>query len=216
MDNVLKTIIAEAAGEGEEGMYAVASVIANRAKRRRLTPEQVVDQPAQFTGRWRKDLDAFIAKQPPAVLQAAQRALERAQKEPLGGADHYLTNDLYNSAKRPSWAGKMDVTQTVGRHTFLDSTRRKQTMPKQSSGQTQRSKPQANAGPIPLEEKLFRMEQSVRGFERGMGMPEQGLSVEELKQIATNAQRGMQTPGQAPGQGQVRQGVPMRPQLGMA
>lgn len=135
MDEILKTIIAEAAGEGEEGMYAVASVIANRAKRRGKTPKEIVNQPKQFTGRWRKDLDAFVSAQPPEVIEAAQRAWQMAQENPITSADHYLTSELYNDKKRrPSWASKMGIVATIGGHTFLDSMQGEHSMLEPSQG----------------------------------------------------------------------------------
>ena len=131
LDDVLKTIIAEGASEGEQGMYAIASVIVNRAKRRSKTPQAIVNHHAknakgvdvwQFTGRARKDLDRFVASQGPEVLAAAQRAWQRAQQSPMPGVDHYLTTELYNdSTRRPSWSQAMGGLQAVGRHTFMDS-----------------------------------------------------------------------------------------------
>jgi len=47
---VSSVICAEACGEGEVGMYAVANVIANRAKKWNMTPYQVVTQKNQFYG----------------------------------------------------------------------------------------------------------------------------------------------------------------------
>lgn len=47
---VASVISAEACGEGEIGMYAVANVIANRAKEYKMTPYEVVTQTNQFYG----------------------------------------------------------------------------------------------------------------------------------------------------------------------
>jgi len=121
LDTVLNTVIAEGAGEGEEGMYAIASVIVNRANRRKLTLEQVVNQPKQFTGRWRTDLETFVARQGPSVEAQARRALNRATQSPLPGVDHYLTRSLYDSPQRPSWAKSMGRPRIIGHHVFLDS-----------------------------------------------------------------------------------------------
>ncbi len=43
------TILAEARGEGEAGMYAVAAVIAQRANDKKVTPEQVCLKRKQFS-----------------------------------------------------------------------------------------------------------------------------------------------------------------------
>lgn len=47
---VASVISAEACSEGEIGMYAVANVIANRAKKYNITPYEVVIQKNQFYG----------------------------------------------------------------------------------------------------------------------------------------------------------------------
>lgn len=50
-DEVVASVIsAEACGEGEIGMYAVANVVANRAKKYNITPYEVVTQKNQFYG----------------------------------------------------------------------------------------------------------------------------------------------------------------------
>ena len=46
---VTATILAEARGEGEAGMYAVACVIEKRARNRKLKPSAVCMQPKQFS-----------------------------------------------------------------------------------------------------------------------------------------------------------------------
>lgn len=45
---VAKVIAGEACGEGEIGMQAVANVIANRSRVRKISPTEVVTQPHQF------------------------------------------------------------------------------------------------------------------------------------------------------------------------
>ena len=120
VDPVLATIIAEAANQGPEGMYAVASVLVNRAARRRQTLEQVVNAPKQFTGRWRKDLATFVAKQGPEMQMLAQQALAKAQAQPLPGVDLYVTTDLFKRAP-PSWAKTMGGRKVIGGHIFFDS-----------------------------------------------------------------------------------------------
>ena len=116
-DLVIATILSEAAGEGEEGMYAVASVIANRSQRRKKTPVQVVDEPYQFSGRWRKDLDAFVARQPKQAVEMATRAWARAQLEPMPKVDHYYKQ----GTDEPSWAPTMRSMGRVGKHLLFDS-----------------------------------------------------------------------------------------------
>lgn len=118
----VKAIIGEAAGEGFEGMRRVAKVIQTRAIQRRLTPDAVVLQPKQFSAMARPDLEAFIARQPPQVVQQAQTAMEQAMREVQPSklyADHYLTDALYSGPYKPSWADKMDVVERFGGHIFL-------------------------------------------------------------------------------------------------
>ena len=122
-DDVLKTIIAEGASEGEEGMYAIASVMVNRARTRGKSLLDIVNQPSQFSGRWRTDLETFVQQQPASVQAAAQRALQRAQASPIPGVDHYVTNALYRSSARPSWVTRLKKDRVVGRHTFMRSSR---------------------------------------------------------------------------------------------
>ena len=57
------TILAEARGEGEKGMYAVAAVIAQRANERKLTPSKVCLQRLQFScwnGKQFKDIEHLL------------------------------------------------------------------------------------------------------------------------------------------------------------
>ena len=73
-----KVLIGEAAGEGETGMWHVASVMHNRVNKKRPSLDHVVNEPFQFSARARKDLDAFVGKQTPEVHAAAERAMARA------------------------------------------------------------------------------------------------------------------------------------------
>ena|SRR3990167_7857619 len=174
-DNVLKTIIAEGAGEGEEGMYAIASSIVNRATRRKLTLEQVVNQPKQFTGRWRKDLEVFVARQGPAIEAQARRALERATRTPLPGVDHYLTRTLYDSPQRPSWAKTMGGQRLIGNHVFLDSQPTTTRSPTQPGGRMPTLDQMKLEGPEvheKISKELYRMDQNVQAMGLGPMTPE--------------------------------------------
>src|SRR3990167_3916587 len=185
LDAVLKTIIAEGAGEGEEGMYAIASVIVNRAARRKLTLEQVVNQPKQFTGRWRKDLETFVTRQGPAVEAQARRALERATQAPLPGVDHYLTRALYDSPQRPSWARTMGGQRMIGNHIFLDS-QPTQKQPTHAGGRMATLDEMRLEGPEVHEQitkQLYRMETNLKAMGLGAMTPEQlRRSYERIKQ----------------------------------
>lgn len=116
----VKALIGEAAGEGSEGMYRVAKVIHTRARQRNLSVDAVVQQPKQFSAMARPDLEAFIAKQPRHITTQAYEAMAKAEQEVgKGWANHYLTQDLYNSKERPSWAKDMKVIDRYGKHIFL-------------------------------------------------------------------------------------------------
>src|SRR3990167_1615873 len=202
VDVVLNTIIAEGAGEGEEGMYAIASAIVNRAARRKLTLEQVVNQPKQFTGRWRKDLDTFVARQGLAVEAQARRALARATQTPLPGVDHYLTRTLYESPQRPSWATQMGGGRLIGNHVFLDS-QPTRTHPTQQGGQMPTLDEMKLEGPE-LHEKitreLYRVDKNMQAM--GLGpMPPQELreSYEKVKSGVVQVVSQMKSQRRSPG-----------------
>lgn len=116
LDPVIKTIIAEALGEGQTGMQMVGETIINRAQQRGLTPEGVVTQPSQYTGYWSPGSAAQKAFNDPNVVTAAQAAWQMAQgaDDPTGGANHYFNPNIV----QPSWARNMTPTVTHGGHAF--------------------------------------------------------------------------------------------------
>ena len=119
-DDILKTLIAEAYGEGPEGMRRVAETIINRAAIRGLTPEQVVRQANQYTGLTSPGPDAKKAWNDPQAIAAAQAAWELAQQpgDPTGGADHYYAQ---GTIAQPWWASSMTPKGEYGGHTFFSS-----------------------------------------------------------------------------------------------
>lgn len=119
-DDILKTLIAEAYGEGPEGMRLVAETILNRAAIRGLTPEQVVRQSKQYTGLNSPGPEAKKAWNSPEAIAAAQAAWELAQQpgDPTGGADHYYAPDTIS---QPYWAKSMTPTVEAGGHKFFAS-----------------------------------------------------------------------------------------------
>lgn len=116
LDPVIKTIIAEALGEGQTGMQMVGETILNRANQRGLSPEGVVMQPSQYTGYWDPGPAAVRAFNDPNVVTAAQAAWQMAQgaDDPTGGANHYFNPNIV----QPSWARSMTPTVTYGGHAF--------------------------------------------------------------------------------------------------
>lgn len=101
-----KTLVAEAASEGYDGMLAVAEVM--RARDWSLKP---------FCASRRKDLAAFVARQPKSCRDAAHRALEaaRAGSRTVNGATHYENVEAFGT---PDWARGKEPVAKVGRHTF--------------------------------------------------------------------------------------------------
>lgn len=116
-NDLVNTIIAEAAGEGDQGMAAVASVIRNRSVERGLSPGDVVRQRRQFSGYEAPGPDAVKAQRDPAMRSRAEAALDGvfdgSIKDTTGGADHYHADSIM-----PDWAGTMPQTAKIGRHVF--------------------------------------------------------------------------------------------------
>lgn len=112
----VQTILAEAVGEGLEGMIAVGNVIRNRAEYRGQTVEQVCLAPKQFIC-WNKRgyVDNFIKKLDTSSIQLARDAWQVSGTEDVTrGADHYYASYIM----KPSWARSMRHTVTIGRHQF--------------------------------------------------------------------------------------------------
>lgn len=117
--SVIDTLIAEAAGEGEEGMRRVAETILNRSAIRNLTPDQVVRQANQYTG-WSAPGPAAVQAQNNAAVRAlAEQAYRLALEpgDPTGGADHYFNPSIV----QPRWANSMTPTGEYGGHAFYSS-----------------------------------------------------------------------------------------------
>lgn len=118
LDDIINTGIAEAYGEGPEGMRRVFETILNRAAIRGLTPGEVVRQPSQYTGYFAPGPAAIAAQKDQLAREAAQAAWELALRpgDPTGGADHYHADYV-----SPYWAAEMPGTGSFGRHTFYTS-----------------------------------------------------------------------------------------------
>ncbi|WP_159953039.1 PLxRFG domain-containing protein [Rhizobium sp. 18065] len=115
--DLVNTMIAEAAAEGETGMAAVANVIKNRADRRGKSPADIVREPAQFTGYSAPGPAAVKAMEDPALRQKAESILDSVLAGELpdvtDGADHYHAKSV-----NPAWASAMPRTKEVGNHLF--------------------------------------------------------------------------------------------------
>lgn len=117
---IIDTLIAEAAGQGEESMRRVAETILNRSAIRNLTPEQVVTQANQYTGYSSPGPGAVRSQNNPAVRALAEAAWRTAMEpgDPTGGADHYYAP---GTISQPSWARGMTPTGQYGGHNYYSS-----------------------------------------------------------------------------------------------
>ena len=123
-DVVAMTILGEARGEGEAGMYAVACVIAQRPiewKRngKAITPKQVCLQDWQFSC-WNKNDPN--RKKLPTLLKTHQHAayakmlavnIKNLQRSYVGNADHYCHVNTHNK-----WTRKGKTIKVIGKHKF--------------------------------------------------------------------------------------------------
>jgi N-acetylmuramoyl-L-alanine amidase len=116
---VAAVLIAEARGEGEKGMMAVAEVIRRRADLKGVTMLSVIE-PGTFTSLNGTDRDALLEKYHKhpsfkAALRIARRAYNRP--ESLGnltrGATHFAHKKM-----TPWWARGENPVVTIGNHTF--------------------------------------------------------------------------------------------------
>lgn len=114
---VALTIMAEARGEGRDGMAAVACVISQRAINRNLTAEQVCLQRRQFScwnGKSESDL-AHLYKSPMASWALYLEAnIDKMNRANVGFADHYFSTII----KAPYWARGQKPVAVIGKHKF--------------------------------------------------------------------------------------------------
>ncbi len=117
---VASVLIAEAGGEGESGMSAVAEVIARRMVLDRQTPSQVVRKPRQFSvlnsvtpaRLWER---ASRHPRYPHALWLADVLASRPEALPTAtkGADHFTT-----SSDRPYWTKGRRPVAVIGKLSF--------------------------------------------------------------------------------------------------
>ena len=112
------TILAEARGEGEKGMYAVAAVIAQRSNERKITPSQVCLQRLQFScwnGKKLKSLE-YLLKVPQAKYALLlARNVSLLSRDYVGYANHYHATWM---KKKPYWAKGQKPVKVIGQHAF--------------------------------------------------------------------------------------------------
>ena len=98
------TILAEARGEGEKGMYAVAAVIAQRSNERKITPSNVCLQRLQFScwnGKQLKDLEHLLKVKQGRYAILLAKTVKQLSRDYVGYANHYHATWM---KKKPYWA----------------------------------------------------------------------------------------------------------------
>lgn len=121
-------IIAEAGGEGTQGMVAVANVINNRKIYNSLSIKQILLKKYQFsclnhiTINKKETLNDFISRQKGhkkynEAYKIALRVMRGSLKDITGGADHYYANYI----REPYWTKSMRKTAQIGQHIFFAS-----------------------------------------------------------------------------------------------
>ena len=119
-DVVAMTILGEARGEGKAGMYAVASVINQRAINRSKTAKQVCLERSQFSC-WnkndpnRKKLPTLLKTHPMRhyAIELAN-GITRLDRSYTKHADHYINKH----SRKPSWLRKSTPIIIIGNHAF--------------------------------------------------------------------------------------------------
>lgn len=125
LDQVVDAIIAEAIGEGEDGMAAVAWTMQNRANERGKSITDVVNG-RTYTGLSDPGPAARRAQRNPAIRAKVEGILNAVQTgaypDPTGGATHYWAPRGMPGRKDPYWADEEASRHgqyRIGNHVFL-------------------------------------------------------------------------------------------------
>jgi spore germination cell wall hydrolase CwlJ-like protein len=111
------TILAEARGEGQGGMYAVAAVIAQRAFERKRTATEICLKPYQFScwnGKKLKNLEHLLKVPQADYALALAKNIKLLSRDFVGYANHYHNNKI----KKPYWAKGQKPVKVIGNHIF--------------------------------------------------------------------------------------------------
>jgi N-acetylmuramoyl-L-alanine amidase len=121
-----RTLYGEARGEPREGKVACAWVMLNRVRDPRWpdTWAEVCLQRLQFSCWWERgsNLDATMRASDADVetcMQIAGGVMAGLHPDPTGGANHYLTEAIARSDRRPSWFRWDRVKARHGAHLFV-------------------------------------------------------------------------------------------------
>ena len=111
---VALTILAEARGEGQAGMYAVACVIQQRSINRKLPPARVCKQRKQFSC-WNsgRNLSYLLKSSQANYAILLAKNIKTLDRKYVKYADHYCTLKTHNY-----WTKKNKVIKIIGNHKF--------------------------------------------------------------------------------------------------
>lgn len=122
---VALTLLAEARGEGRDGLGAVAAVISQRSINRGLTAREVCLQPYQFScwnGKTEQDLQDLYRSPMAAFALYLEENIDRIDRSKINYADHYYADYI----KAPYWAKGRKPVARIGRHIFYSLWKKKQ------------------------------------------------------------------------------------------
>ena len=110
------TILAEARGEGDTGMGAVAAVIAQRAIDRKQTWQSLQPSGSSPVGMARRspDLDHLLNVPQAKMAIYLAKNMHRIDRAKIGNANHYYADYI----KAPYWAKGEKPVAKIGRHIF--------------------------------------------------------------------------------------------------
>ena len=115
--SIAQAVYFEARGEGHQGMVAVANVIKNRTKERKLSASQVVAQKGQFSYRTRGSLAMPDKKSYAAACSVAHKVMSGAIGDNTHGATYFRT------VSSGTWGRQFKQTTRIGSHAFFKQTK---------------------------------------------------------------------------------------------
>jgi N-acetylmuramoyl-L-alanine amidase len=118
-ETVAITILAEARGEGESGMYAVACVISQRAIERKISADKVCTQKWQFSC-WNPNdpqkgkLGSLLNLPQAKYAKMLAKNIMNLDRSYVGYANHYHTHRV-----KPYWSKGKTPVKVLGNHRFF-------------------------------------------------------------------------------------------------
>ena len=109
---IAKTLAAEAADQGRDGMIAVANTMGNRSKRQNKSLMDVISAPNQYYGFTAKNKDKRYGEVKDIADDIANQLVNGTLEDTTDGAEFFLLPD----ERTRKWHG--DKTKTIGSHTF--------------------------------------------------------------------------------------------------